>query len=181
MKKIMILNFSSRNNGNCASVAGAIEKIYNRTNVRIVRVCEHFRPCSDCDYECLRDGEKCPAADHDSDSVMEAICDSDITFFVIPNYCGVPCANYYAFNERSVGWFNGERNKLDRFMAAEKRFVFISNSMSEAFKGVIEQQCAGRSDVLQLASRKYSRRSIDGDILSSKEALEALEHFVRGS
>ena len=178
MKKITILNFSSRIGGNCASVSEMIKDRYNGTNMRIVRVGDYFKPCSGCDYECLRHGAKCPVMDSDAESIMKDICDSDITYYVIPNYCGGPCANYYAFNERSVGWFDGDRNKMDRCMSVNKRFVFISNSMTEAFQDVVRQQCTGGSEVLQLATRKYSKRSIDGDLLGSDEAVADLIRFI---
>lgn len=178
MKNLIILNFSSRNNGNCASVAEAVANQFDRTNVQIVSVCRYFRPCSDCDYECLRNGAKCPSMDRGADAVMQAVCDCDIAYYVIPNYCGVPCSNYYAFSERSVGWFNGDREKMARYMSVDKRFIFVSNSMNEAFTNVVKQHSAGKSDVLQLASRKYSKRSIDGDILGSEEAMADLVRFV---
>ena len=178
MKNIIILNFSGRKSGNCASVADVLKELHNGTNVRDVRVSDKFHPCTDCDYECLRIGGKCPALDPEVEAIMQSVCDSDIVYYVIPNYCGVPCANYYAFNERSVGWFGGDREKMKRYMSAEKRFVFITNTMSEAFKDVVRQQCSGNAEVLQLASRKYSKHSIDGDILDSKEAFDELERFV---
>ena len=178
---VTILNFSDRINGNCAAVAEAIEHLYNRENVMIVRVSDHFKPCSGCDYECLRNGSRCPAVDREMDAIMEAICTCDITYYVIPNFCGVPCANYYAFNERSVGWFDGSKVKMDRYLSANKRFVFITNSMPDAFQDVIKHQCTGAAEVLQLASRKYSKRSSDGDILDSEIAVDELTQFVRAS
>ena len=181
MKNIVILNFSGRENGNCASVAGVLKELHNGTNVHDVRVSDKFRPCTGCDYECLRIGGKCPAMDPEVEAIMERVCDSDIAYYVIPNYCGVPCANYYAFNERSVGWFDGSKVKMDRYLLANKRFVFITNSMSDAFRDVIKHQCTGTAEVLQLASRKYSKRSIDGDILDSEIAVDELTQFVRVS
>ena len=33
------------------------------------------------------------------------ITDSDLSYFIVPNYCDYPCANFFIFNERSQCFF----------------------------------------------------------------------------
>ena len=109
--------------------------------------------------------------------VMDAICGSDLVYMIVPNFCGQPCANYYAFNERSVGYFNGDRSKMNQYLSVKKRFILVSNTQSEQFLNAMKQQTLGEPDILYLKSGKYHKRSIAGDILESEAARQDLNAF----
>ena len=127
--------------GNCAQIADYIEQFYMRTNVRSVIIdCKNFAPCGGCDYECLKTGMICPILTQQQKQIMDAICDSDLVYFLVPNYCGYPCANYFAYNERTVGYFNLNRARMDRYMNVPKRFIIVSNSEGVNFKDAMHQQ-----------------------------------------
>ena len=178
MNNITILNFSGRNNGNCSNISNYIAHYHKRTNARIVRIPEYFSPCGNCNYECLTPGMRCPNINDDINQAMSEICQSDITYFIIPNYCGVPCSNYYAFSERSVGWLNGDRELTEQYARVSKKFIIISNSETNAFNEVIKRNAAGKSDVIYLASRKYGTRSTEPELLQSKAARNDLQEFL---
>jgi len=128
-KKVVILSFSGRKAGNCAAISDFIERFYMRTNVLSFIVDnKSFPACGGCDYECLKQGVRCPVLTEDQRKIMEAITKSDLVYFIVPNYCGYPCANYFAFNERSVGYFNMDRALMEKYMAVKKRFIVVSNS-----------------------------------------------------
>ncbi|MBQ7026315.1 MAG: hypothetical protein IJN31_06885 [Peptococcaceae bacterium] len=112
---------------------------------------------------------------------MEAICECELVYYIIPNYCGVPCANYYAFNEQLVGWFNGDRVKMQRYKSVRKRFVFVSNTENDAFQQVAAQHSNEKNNVLYLASRKYGKQSIAGDLLDCDAAKADLELFLNAT
>lgn len=173
---VTILSFSSRKNGNCINISNYISNFY-KTNVHIyVMDAEAIQPCGKCDYECLKPGEVCPQLDDRLKEIMDAVCISDLVYFVVPNYCGYPCANYFAFNERSFGYFGMDRAKMNAYMDVPKRFVIVSNT--EGFEAAMAQQTNCKPEILYLKSGKYKRRSIAGDILESDEARSDLEQFL---
>lgn len=178
-KKVSILSFSPRESGNCAAICDYLVKYYNRTNVHYFKItADLIPPCHDCDYECLNPQQTCQKVTPYQKQVMDAICDSNLTYFVIPNFCGYPCANYFAFNERSVGYFNIDRKRMDDYMSAKKRFIIVSNSDGETFMDAMKQQTNGEPDILFLKSRKYGRRSTAGDLLDVEAAKNDLGEFL---
>lgn len=111
-------------------------------------------------------------------NVMDQILGSNLVYYIIPNYCGVPSANYYAFNERIVGYFNGDRNLMGNYRNVPKRFIMISNTESPAFDAVVKQQADSEAKVLYLKSGKYAKNSIAGDLLTSQDAMRDLSAFL---
>lgn len=104
---------------------------------------------------------------------------SDMTYFILPNFCGFPCASYFAFNERSVGFFYGDEAVLNRYLDAPKRFIIVSNTESPIFTQAMQQQTAQDPEILYLKSRNYGKQSIHGDILTSMQAQMDLDAFLR--
>ncbi len=178
MRKVTILSFSGRSNGNCAAVADLIMNVFASANVCTSLISSIYEPCNSCDYQCLKPGEICPKLNDNQRNIMERLLESDLVYYIIPNYCGVPCANYYAFNERNVGYFNGDRSIMGKFMNLNKRFIIISNTESPAFEAAIRQQCAGNAKTLYLKSYKYEKNSIAGDLLTSQDATDDLFVFL---
>lgn len=178
MKNVTILNFSSRKDGNCANIAKYIAVHLANTTVQTYVIDQRIGPCNGCDYECLRHGIKCPSISTYQEEVMGAVLDSDVVYLIVPNYCGFPCANFLAFNERSVGYFNLDKSLMQRYMDVRKRFVIVSNSESEVFIKAMEQQANDVSEVLYLKSSKYNKRSIAGDLLESPAAVADLKGFL---
>ena len=177
--KVVILNFSSRKNGNCAEITDYIEHYYNRTNVCSFVIDKNSMPaCGECDYECLKPDMDCRVLNQQEKAVFDAVCESDLVYLVIPNYCGYPCANYFAFNERSVGYFNMDESLMEKYMSVPKRFIIVSNSEGDNFKEAMRQQTSGTPDILYLKSRKYHKSSIAGDLLTSNAAKADLQAFL---
>lgn len=175
MKNVVILIFSGRKNGNCHDIGEYIKQYYG--NGEIYRINDCFMPCHHCDYECLRPDAHCPQLDDSQKAVFDAVINADIAYYVIPNFCGFPAASYFAFNERSVGYFDGDTQVLEAFLAVKKCFVVVSNS-EENFSAALYQQVPEKPDVLYLKSGKYRKLSIDGDLMESEEARQDLEAFL---
>lgn len=176
-KYVTILSFSSRPNGNCAKISQYLSNYHKQTNVRSYIIdAETVHPCGKCDCECLKSGMHCPQLNAEYRALMETVCVSDLVYFVVPNYCGYPCGNYFAYNERSVGYFDLDRSKMNAYMAVPKRFIIVSNT--EGFEAAMKQQTNGEPDILYLKSGKYKKRSIAGDILDSAEARADLDEFL---
>lgn len=174
-EKVVILSFSGRKDGNCRKTSKFILNYYG--NGRVFCISDRFLPCGNCDYECLKSGVRCPGLQEAQIEVFEAVMDADIVYYVIPNYCGFPASSYFAFNERSVGYFDGDERLLDKYMTVKKRFVVISNS-EENFAEALRQQTSLEPEVLYLKSSKYQKRSIDGDLMDSGDARQDLKAFL---
>lgn len=178
-KNVVIFNFSPRNDGNCAKIADSISNFHNRTNVFTYSItAENYLPCNGCDYECLKPGNNCPAQTAYSKEVMDAATAADLVYYVMPNFCGYPNANYFAFLERSVGYFAGDRQAMGKFRKLPKRFIIVSNSESEQFRSAMQQQTMDEPEILYLKTSKYNKVSIAGDLLESQEAVEDLRKFL---
>ena len=178
MSIITVLNFSARENGNCASVCRYIANQYNSADVRIYNISKWITSCEKCDYACLKNEERCPNQSKDYIKMMDRILGSHYVYFVVPNFCGFPCANYFAYNERSVGYFNQDQKLLEQYLSIPKGFVLISNTESEFWTEAMSQQTNDNPNILYLKSSKYGKRSIDGNILDSEEARLDLQAYL---
>ena len=178
-ENIVILNFSPRSNGNCRNVSEFIADAHNRTNVlQYHMVRDDFQPCGDCDYECLKPGVCCPSVTQKQKDIMDSICNSDLVYYIIPNFCGYPCSSFFAYNERSVGYFNMDRELMGKYMAVQKKFIIISNTENDNFLHAAKTQTKEQPQILYLKTSKYGKRSIAGDILESDEAKVDLNRFL---
>ena len=171
---VTILSFSNRNDGNCAKISQFIANFYKQTYVRSYFI--DCKPCGNCNYECLGTDGVCPGLDTEQVKMMDELCGSDLVYFVIPNFCGFPCANYFAFNERSAGYFGSNRGKRQQYITIPKRFIIVSNT--EGFEKALQQQTNSAPVCLYLKSGKYGKRSTAGDILDSEEAISDLLKFL---
>jgi multimeric flavodoxin WrbA len=178
-KYAVILNFSPRNTGNCDAICKHIAKNCSQTDVRIHQITSKvFEPCHSCNYQCLQNDQICPNLNAEQRGIMEEICNSEIIYFVIPNFCGYPNANYFSFNERSVGYFNGNRQLMNTYMNVPKRFIIVSNSESQIIVDAMKQQVNTEPQILYMKTSKYKKRSVTGDMLESSEAIADLNEFL---
>lgn len=179
-KSIVLIRFSSRNSGNCSRISEIISGYYaNEAVSSFIIDANTIQPCNHCDYECLQSQRVCPNLTAVQAEIMDAICNADLTYFIIPNYCGYPCANYYAFNERSVGYFNMDSALLEKYMSVPKRFIIVSNSDGKIFEEAMQQQVKGVPEILYIMTGKYGKRSIAGDVMDSDDAKADLTGFLR--
>lgn len=177
-KNILVLNFSPRSDGNCGHIGDLIQTFYKNSNIRSYLISGIFTPCGTCNYECLKPNVRCPSLSREQAEVFDAICQSDLVYYIIPNFCGMPNALYYAFNERSVGYFNLDRAVMANYMAVRKRFIIVSNTQSNAFKEAMLQQTAETPEVLYMKTSKYGKQSIAGDLMDSAQAQADLLDFL---
>lgn len=175
-----MLRFSHRQAGNCAAIAAHI-----RTSLPVGVVSEFVmdgeacKSCQGCNYQCLKGEGDCPHQSGVYYDALNAIMASDLVYFILPNYCGFPCASYFAFNERSVGFFHGDEATLESYLAVRKRFIIVSNTESQTFVDAMQQQVAEEPDIFYLKSKAYGKKSIHGDVLTSECAMVDLENFLR--
>ena len=178
-KNIVILQFSARPTGNSSAISNRIKDYYTTENVQIFTIDNNIiTSCGNCDYECLRPESVCPNVTSQQTRIMDTTIQADKVFFVIPNYCGFPCANYYAFNERMVGYFNLDRSKQSRYISVEKHFIIISNTEGSNFEKAVQQHVSEKPDILYLKTRQYQVNSISGDLMKSESAQKDLQNYL---
>ena len=178
MNQITILNFSGRNNGNCSAISEYIKTFYSDSSVFEFHIDQNYGSCGGCNYECLIPGAMCPKRDDFQNQVMDTMGTSDLIYYIVPNYCGLPCANYYAFNERCTGYFNMDRELMKKFQSVKRRFIVVSNTETDAFAQAMKMQSGTEPEILYMKTSKYGKRSTAGDIQESEAARADLEDFL---
>lgn len=177
-QKIVIIRFSDRLNGNCNAIASYIQEYLKSKTIKLYKIsAKTMHPCGNCDYECLKSGSVCPNLTFEQKAMYDSICNADVAYYIIPNYCGFPCANYYAFNERSVGYFNLDKVLLEKFMSVKKRFIIVSNTEVQNFEHAMMQQTK-EPEIMYLKTSKYGKKSIAGDLMESEAAKADLLAFL---
>ena len=176
MQTLTILNFSARNDGNCASIANYIKDLNANSNICIYNIFEQIDPCSNCNYECLKPTGVCPGLEQIK-PMMDQIMNSETIYYIVPNYCGFPSANYFTFNERKIGYFQSDRALMGQYMNIPKKFIVVSNTEDITFYKAVQQQ-AKDPQILYLKTSKYGKQSLAGDILDSEAAKSDLNAFL---
>lgn len=177
-KQTIIISFSSRKGGNCEQICDYIQTlIQNCKNYSLSRV--HIEPCGKCNYECFNDNRACP---HIHDSVydmLDSICNSKNCIFIIPNYCDYPCANFFVFNERSLCYFQGHPERLQKYMEIQKQVIVISNSDPANIITAMNQHASQEVESLKLRPKEHGARSTDCNLISNELVKQRIADFVK--
>ncbi len=178
-KMEIIVSFSSKTGGNCEQISEYIREVCG-SPTKIFRFTDFIiHPCGGCGYECFADNRRCPYINDPEYRIIEEICNSSKTFFVLPNYCNYPCAHFFIFNERSQCFFQRHPERLERYLDIPKQFVVVSNTGKETFVEALTQHTNKKPDILFLSARHYGKVSIEGTILQSDDAKADLYRFVK--
>ena len=182
MEKICVISFSGRSGGNCASIAREIENFWLGKGVVSVFDFSTFEiaPCGRCSCECFKKRESCPYFSDSEFDICDTITNSGLTYFVVPNYCDYPCANFFIFNERPQCYFQRRHELLERYLSIKKKFIVVSNTGRNNFTAAFRDhvQDGYEPDVLFLAAKKFGRVSIHGNLMDSDRAQEAVRKFI---
>jgi len=137
-------------------------------------------PCGRCGCECFQARESCPYFSDLEFTICDTITNSDLAYFIVPNYCDYPCANFFAFNERSQCYFQQHGSLLERYLDIKKKFIVISNTGQENFTIAFRYHITGdlEPDILFLSAKHFHKTSITGDLLDSSQAREAVLCFI---
>ncbi len=174
-----IISFSGRKDGNCAAIArtllGALAGEARCFGFSALRV----PPCGGCGYECFQARESCPYFSDPAFSIYEAVTDSDLSYFIVPNYCDYPCANFFIFNERSQCFFQHHPELLERYERVPKKFIVVSNTGQDNFTAAFQYHTGDAPpEVLFLSARRFGKASIQGDLMDSPEARDTVLRFM---
>ena len=179
--KICIINYSGRENGNCRKISDIVADKFNNKVKRYDFYNVNITPCGKCNDECFFKRENCPYIADDIFKIYEDLTHCDTAYFIVPNYCDYPCANYFSFNERSQCYFQGEFKLLEKFLKVKKKFIVVSNTEKENFINAFKYQVEENTvpDVLFISAKTYGKVSINGDITDSKEAVADIKNFLK--
>lgn len=174
-----IISFSARKQGNCEQIAEFVrKKLQNSTGFCFSEFQIH--PCGNCNYDCFTNREGCPYISDREYALLDAICRSETSYFVVPNYCDYPCANFFIFNERSQCYFQGHSELLEQYLNVPKKFIVVSNSISENFRLAFAQHVCDEPEILFLSAKRHGKNSISGDLMALDEVRTELEIFANG-
>lgn len=174
---ICIISFSSRKNGNCAKIGDFVRamlpdaKLYSFSDFEI-------HPCGKCNCECFVNNTKCPWIKDKECKLLDEIIKSTLTYFILPNYCDYPCANFFIFNERSQCYFQGHEDLLNKYENVPKKAIVISNTNEENFKTALAYHSQGEIPTLFLPAKKIGKSSIAGDLMTSGKAVDSIKAFI---
>lgn len=178
--KIRIVSFSGRANGNCASIAKELEKLYKSDVKTYDFSAFSITPCTGCGYECFGRGESCPYFNDPIFEIYDDILKSDLTYFIVPNYCDYPCSLFFAFNERSQCYFQKQEARLIKYLTVKKKFIVVSNTNRDNFAAVFRYHIEENAQphILFLEAKRFNKISICGNLMESEEAREAVRQFA---
>lgn len=174
---VTVISFSGRKNGNCSRIAEIIQCTVPNANILSFSNM-HIQPCGKCEYECFHVRESCPYFSDPECDLPDTICKSEMAYFIVPNYCDHPNANFFIFNERSNCYFQGRKDLLEQYLNVPKKFVVVSNSGSENFREAFTQHTNEEPDILFLSAKAFEKRSINGDLMDCTAARAALKEFL---
>lgn len=174
---VTIVSFSSRKDGNCQKISLYIKNYVQNANIFSFSNFD-ISPCGKCSYECFQNRLDCPYIGDMEYSILEAICKSEMAYFILPNYCDYPNANFFMFNERSNCFFQGQAQLLEQYLNVPKRFIVVSNTGKENFRQAFEQHTNQTPEILFLRPKEYGKNSIDGDLLLSDDVERIIRAFL---
>ena len=178
--RITIISFSNRENGNSQSIAKLAAEAYAGNEVKVFFFSDFaLTSCGKCDNQCFHNRTSCPYISDMTYEIYDSIANSDLAVFVVQNYCGYPCSNFFVLNERSLCYFGGRQDLLDKYENVQKKFIAVSNSEADNMAAAFSYQTYATPDILYLASKTYGKKSLAGDLMESEEARKDVLDFLR--
>lgn len=174
---VCVVSFSSRKNGNCAKISDLVCTQFRNVS-RFDFSDFEIHPCGSCEYECFTDASRCPWIHDREYELLDAITRSEQTYFILPNYCGYPCANFFIFNERSLCYFQNNAELLDAYERVPKKAIVVSNTDGENISAALAYHGLEVPQILFLSAKRFGKSSIGGDLLTSVQARADLKQFI---
>jgi hypothetical protein len=111
-------------------------------------------------------------------TLLEAVSQCDLAYYIVPNYCDYPSANYFIFNERSQCFFQQREDRLTAYEETPKKFIVVSNTDQDNFLKAFSYQVEENPDVLFLRAKDFGKKSINGDLLSCNKVKAIISEFM---
>ena len=176
---ICIVSFSSRKNGNCAGISKVVRTLLPDAQ-RYSFADFDIHPCGGCGGECFERRDLCPWIHDQEFALLDAITYSELTYFILPNHSGYPCANFFIFNERSLCYFQNRADLLEAYERVPKRSIVVSNTDIGNIREALTYHADGDIPTLVLSASAYGRKSVSGDLMTCEPAVADVKRFVLG-
>ncbi|MCI5994240.1 MAG: hypothetical protein MRZ24_09440 [Clostridiales bacterium] len=174
-----IVSFSGRAAGSCAGIARYVQRLTGGELFLFSQFSVH--PCGRCGYECFSPDASCPYLSDGLYALYDAIANSAMAYFILPNYCDYPCANFFIFNERSQCYFQRQPKLVAQYARVKKRAIVVSNTEQASFRAALSQQSDSTVDMLFLRAKDFGRISLRGDLMEEQSVRERVASFVTGN
>lgn len=182
MKRICVINFSSRANGNCNRIADYVVA-YLKSNISSCQIrkldfsaaCCHS--CGNCNYECF--DNICDYIGDDIYEMYRSLLSAELVISVIPIYSGLPCSNYFVMSERIQGAFVDQ--EFDEFDNLKNKYIVIGNTGTQITKDIIAQNNENihDQDFLFIQSNDVGERSIKGNLIEFDYFKKQINRFLK--
>ncbi len=176
---ITIINFSSSKDANCKKIAEYIKNIASDNEIKVYNFEEiNLMPCGHCDYDCIKKNGKCLIND-ELNNIYESVSNSKEAIYILPNYCDYPCANFFLFNERGIGFYSCSREKRNKYLQVKKKFIVISNSCDDNFKKAFSYHVEGEPKILFLGAKRFGVSSLDKNLADKDGVKKLIRSFIK--
>lgn len=155
--KITIISFSGRADGNCSKVSSMIKEHY-KNQAKIYKFSDFsINSCGNsCNNECISN-KICPHKNDMEEKLIKEISESDVSYFVVPNYSDYPCSNFFIFNERFLSCTWNNEKLLEKYTKSTKKFIVISSSSSENFEKVFSYHCENKAEIKFISPKELQK------------------------
>lgn len=179
MKRILLINYSIRKDGNCSKFLSHIKKRLSNNNIiETSNLNDEFsNKCGNCNYECF--SGKCKWIDDNIYCLWQKVLSSDIIIHIFPIYCGLPCSNFFVFSERIQGAFHN-----DEFYEIENKhnmYIVVGNDGKEITQNIIQVNNSKfeNNDLLFISSHDVGEKSIKGNLVEHEYYKKKIDSFLQ--
>ncbi|MCM1054071.1 MAG: NAD(P)H-dependent oxidoreductase [Bacteroides sp.] len=178
---IAVVNFSSRSNGNCFKFSQYIISILNEQNeqgdiffIDFSKI--NANSCGRCNYECFDD--VCINKNDDIYAAYRKIIKCGQVISVVPIYCGLPCSNFFLFNERVQGALDDK--EFDLYDKIKNRYIIIGNDGYKTAKIIFKHndKMADEKDFLSVRSNDVKEKSVKGNLADYQYYRDMVKSFI---
>lgn len=104
-----IVSFSSRADGNCSQIGKLLCSLIQDAVLFDFSEFE-VHPCGKCDYDCFTSRDKCPYIGDMEYHLLDAVTNSERTYFILPNYCDIHAQTILSSTRGASAIFKADRN-----------------------------------------------------------------------
>ena len=120
----------------------------------------------------------CPLPDAPAITALYEAITEQGACFIVPNFA-TGLFKFFRFCERGCGYFGTGTERAERYLAAEKHFIVVSNTNRAHFEEIFSEHVpsANSPHILFLSAAAYHRVSLRGDLVEVEEVRAALRAF----
>ena len=182
--KVLGITFSARKQGNCLRSLIYCLKKFSKTGFKVEALNAYnlnIKPCSQCNYECLKKSDKMCPHDDDVKMIYNKIMEADIVLYSIPGYAGHPSGLYRAWFER--GKMMGDEEYKQSIQEKPRGYIVVSNLSSQGDQVLHEIQTEfynlkNKPPCIFLDQGEFNVEPGDLNLIEFPEVRSRLDRFI---